>query len=109
MPPGWKTAFFDIFWTHLSTSHVGRIRFNSGIHGLELGEIISPLTSVSYTAAADDIEPGEFTVTTIPSALNVNPAGGPLTVRAVRLAQLSDDTFDGRKIYLLGLRLRKAS
>lgn len=109
MPPGWTTALFDIYWTHLSSSHAGNIRFNVGVHGLQLGETVSSLNSVSYTAAADDIEPGQFTVSTVPTAIAVNPAGGPLTVRALRLAQLSTDTFTDKKVYMFGLRLRKAS
>jgi hypothetical protein len=108
-PPGWTTALFDIYWTHLSTSRTGNIRFNVGVHGLQLGEAVSGLTSASYTAAANDIAPGQFTVSTVPTALAVNPAGGPLAVRALRLAQLSADTFDARKVYMFGLRLRKAS
>lgn len=111
LPAGWSSVWFDIYWTHQSASHAATIRWSAGIYPLVLSSDIPAEASVvdtRYTAAANEVDVNEFTVTTPTAPVSCNPSGGPTGLRIMRLGHLSTDTFTGA-VALLGIRMRKAS
>lgn len=112
IPSGWSTMYVDIYWTHDEATHAANIRWDAVISHLELGEQIPGsgtfTQSANYVAAVNDIDDNEFTVTTVPTAMTVLPAGGPMGLRIQRTGSSGSDTFAG-SVALIGVRLRKAS